>query len=576
MSKRFRLLLIVALLGVGFAFLYPSLKWYFLLSPQVKQLAIGSLPRIRLYVQNQAREVVSELQAAPLTEPLPAKYEFLIKQARLSYQADGLPIPRSWTLEKVFRGFTSRQDLLSALESHYRDEILAAKELQSRTMQLGLDLRGGMRVLLRAQTEELEKTLGRPLSAAEKEDAVKRAMEVLNNRIDQFGVTEAQIRRQGQDQILIELPGEADRTRVNSFIQGRGVLNFYIVDDAGLAWFRQYQAEHPNEDFIDAEGDTIQPPGLPAGTILRGVYTKDSYGMDQLRGYTVLKAQAGLSGNYIRDARVTPDPITGKPDVVFVLTSQGGDIFYKLTSDNVGKTLAVVLGDKVKAQARIAEPIRDTVRVTGFDQKEASDLALVLRTGALPVPLEVVNFQSVGATLGEDAIRTGLRAAAVGFAAVILFMLIYYAAAGLNAVIALLLNAYFMFAVLSAFNFTLTLAAITGMVLTIGMAVDANVLIFERMKEEYRLGKSPKAVVKAGFAKAFWAIADSNITTFIAAIVLSQLGKGPVQGFAVTLAVGVVTSMFTALFVSRLIYDFSTDILHIRHLSLSWWRRVPA
>ncbi len=575
MSKRFRLLLILALLGIGFAFLYPSLQWYFLLPPEVKQLATGSRPQIKVYAERKAREVAAELQASPVSDPLPAQYQFLIRQARLRYEADGLPIPGSWTLEQLFRGFAGRQELLTALENHYRDEILAAKDVRDRSMQLGLDLRGGMRVLLRAKTEDLEQTSGKALTAAERADAVKRALEVLTNRIDQFGVTDPQIRKQGEDMILVELPGEADRDRVSRFIQGRGVLNFFIVDDEGLAWFRQYQQGHPGENFEDADGNIIQPAGLPAGTILRGVFIKDSYGMDQLRGYTVLKAQAGLSGNYIRDARVTPDPITGRPNVIFVLTGEGGEIFYKLTSDNVDKTLAVVLGDKVKAQARIAEPIRESVRVTGFDQQEASDLALVLRTGALPVPLEVVNFQAVGATLGEDAIRTGLQAAAIGFAAVFLFMLLYYAGAGINAVLALLLNAYFMFAILSAFNFTLTLAAITGMVLTIGMAVDANVLIFERMKEEHRLGKSPKAIVKAGFAKAFWAIADSNITTFIAAIVLSQLGKGPIQGFAVTLAVGVVTSMFTALFVSRLIYDFNTDVLHIRRLSLSM-RRLPA
>jgi preprotein translocase subunit SecD len=574
MSKRFRLLLIVVLLGIGFAFLYPSLKWYFILSPQVKALAIGSRPQIRAFAERRARDVLADLQAAPLTDPLPKQYDFLIKPALERYDAEGRKAPAIWTLEDVFRGFLSRDELLSTLTGHYRDEILAAKDLRDRTMQLGLDLRGGMRVLLRARTEELQQATGKALTAAEKNDAVARAMEVLTNRIDQFGVTDPQIRRQGEDMILVELPGEADREQMNRFIQGKGVLTFHIVDDEGLALFRQYQAEHPGE-FVDTNGNVIQPPVLPKGDILAGVYVKDSYGMDQLRGFTVLKAQVGLSGNYIRDARVSADPVTGKPTVNFFLTNEGGEIFYKLTSENVDKTLAVVLGDKVKAQARIAEPIRESVRVTGFDKAEATDLALVLRTGALPVPLEVISSEAVGASLGEDAIRTGLEAAAIGFAAVILFLLIYYAGAGINAVVALVLNAYFMFAVLSAFNFTLTLAAITGMVLTIGMAVDANVLIFERMKEEYRLGKSAKAVIQAGFAKAFWAIADSNITTFIAAIVLSQLGKGPIQGFAVTLAVGVVTSMFTALFVSRLIYDFNTDVLKMRRLSLAW-RRLPA
>jgi len=575
MSKRFRLLLVLILLGVAFAFIYPSLQWHFLLPPEVKQLATGSRPQIKAYAERRARGALAELTSAPVGDPLPAAYAFLGKQATLRYEAEGRPVPRHWTMEQTFRGFTGRQELLAALEGHFRDEVLKAKELRDTSMQLGLDLRGGMRVLLRAKTEELEQLAGKPLTAAEQDDAVRRALEVLNNRIDQFGLSEPQIRRQGSDLILVELPGEADRERVSRFTQGRGVLNFHIVDEEGLALFRQYQQENPQVNLENADGSIVQPSVLPAGTILRGVYVKDSYGMDQLRGFTVLKEQAGLSGNYIRDARVTPDQITGRPNVIFVLTSVGGEIFYKLTSDNVDKTLAVVLGDKVKAQARIAEPIRESVRVTGFDAEEANDLALVLRTGALPVPLEVVNFQAVGASLGEDAIRMGLQAAAVGFAAVILFMLLNYQGAGINAVVCLVLNTYFTFAVLSVFNFTLTLPAITGMVLTVGMAVDANVLIFERMMEVYRLGKSAKAAVQAGFAKAFWAIADSNITTFIAAIVLSQFGKGPVQGFAVTLAVGVVFSMFTALFVSRLIYDFNTDVLGIKRLSLGW-RRLAA
>jgi preprotein translocase subunit SecD len=208
--------------------------------------------------------------------------------------------------------------------------------------------------------------------------------------------------------------------------------------------------------------------------------------------------------------------------------------------------------------------------VEGFDAEEARDLALVLRTGSLPVPLEIISQQAIGASLGEDAIRQGINASLLGLSLVILFMMLYYRRAGLNAVIAQILNLYFMVAVLSAFNFTLTLPAIAGLVLTVGMAVDASVLIFERMKEEIRLGKSNQAVVKAGFDRAFWAIADSNITTFIAALVMTQFGKGSIQGFAVTLAVGIVSSMFTAVFVSRLIFDFNLEVLHVKHIRVSW------
>ena len=236
----------------------------------------------------------------------------------------------------------------------------------------------------------------------------------------------------------------------------------------------------------------------------------------------------------------------------------------------MGKPLAIVLDDRVKSQAAIQTAIRDAVRLTGFGQDEANNIALTLRTAALPVELEVVNQQSIGASLGEDTIRRGLWALLGGLAAVMVFMLIWYKGAGINAVVAQILNIYLMGSILSAFNFTLTLPSIAGFILTIGMAVDANVIIFERMKEELRLGKSRKAAVDAGFNKAFWAIMDSNITTFIAALFLSQLGSGPIQGFAVSLAIGVFSSVFTALFVSRLIFDFGTDVLGSKRLSLSW------
>ena len=199
----------------------------------------------------------------------------------------------------------------------------------------------------------------------------------------------------------------------------------------------------------------------------------------------------------------------------------------------------------------------------------------MLETGALPVPLEVVSQQAVGASLGEDAIRQGVRAIAVGMAAVLVFMLFYYQLAGLIANLALVLNLFFLVAVLSAFNFTLTLPSIAGVILTVGMAVDANVIIYERIKEEYRLGKTAGAAIQAGYAKAFWTVMDANITTFIAAVALSYLGSGPIRGFAVTLSVGILSSMFSALVISRLIFDFLTETLGMQRLSISWRRRRP-
>jgi preprotein translocase subunit SecD len=573
MSKRIRFLLVLILLGIAVSFLYPSFKWYFLVTQEQKELSAGSRLQIKLYSEQRARDVLRELVALSEEDSLPGAYAFLADKAKERYKLEKKAAPKVWTVREVLASYTGAAELQADLEEHFRDEILALKELKDRTIQLGLDLRGGMVVRLRADIESLESESGTALSADEQEDAVRRALEILNNRIDQFGVTEPQIRRQGENMIVVELPGDADPERMRKFIQGKGRLNFHIVDAEALELFKEYQIQHPGE-IMNIDGTINQPDILPKGSVLRGVYDKDLYGLEQHRGFTVLSESAGLSGNYIRDARVSEDPITNKPLVNFLLTSEGGEIFYKLTSENVNNILAVVLDDKVKAQARISEPIRDAVQVTGFDRDEANELALVLRTGALPVPLEIINQQAIGASLGEDSIRMGLNAILYGFALVVIFMLLYYKGAGLVADLALVLNLYFMVAILSVFNFTLTLPSIAGVILTVGMAVDANVIIFERIKEEYRTGKSAKAAVKAGFGKAFWTILDANITTFIAAIALSQLGKGPIQGFAITLSIGVVSSMFTSLFVSRLIFDFATDVLRVKKLSISWRRQA--
>jgi len=571
MSKRFRFVVILVLLAVAFSFLYPTIKWYVLIPVKDKELAAGTRNQIKLYAEREAGEALKALLAFDSLENLPEEYLFLTQSAKERFKIEKKPVPKVWSVEDVLKSFAGRAEVLVELEDHYREEILSLKELRSHTIQLGLDLKGGMRALIQADLKTLEESQGSSLSPEEKEDAIRRALEILNNRIDQFGVTEPQIRRSGEDMITVELPGEADPERMRKFIQGKGLLNFHIVNEEALTLFKGYQQANPGA-YIDEIGKILQPDILPKGTILIGVYEKDAYGIDLLKGFTVVNSEAGLSGNYIRDARVNADQITGKPIVHFFLTREGGDIFYKLTSDNVNKTMAVVLDDKVKAQARIAEPIRDAVRVTGFAREEAESLALVLRTGALPVPLDIINQVAIGASLGEDAIQQGVKAITYGFILVIIFMFLYYKGSGLIADLALMLNLYFIVSILSVFNFTLTLPSIAGVVLTVGMAVDANVIIFERIKEEYRLGKSAKAAIKAGFAKAFWAILDANITTFIAALALSQLGKGPVAGFAVTLAVGIVSSMFTALFVSRLIFDFGTDVLGIKKISISWRR----
>ena len=570
MSKRLRFFLVLVVLGICGAFLYPTFQWYFSVPEDAKERASGSKQQIRDYAQRKAAEdleTLKELAREDEDAPVPQEYEFLLKEAQENYSLAEKEPPDSWTVSNVLGSFKNQEEVFSSLEDHYRTEVLALKERGTEILQLGLDLSGGMSVLLEADMDSLEERLGREPTQQDAEQAVDRAMEIINNRIDKFGVTEPQIRRQGDTQIYIEVPGAADPERVRSFLMGKGSLNFHIVDDEGSAQLQTYLQNNPG---VLAKDEIPRPDFLEAGTVIRGFYSKDEYGIDQLERYIVIQEDVGLDGSHIQDAQVGSDPITGRPVINFTLDNEGGDIFFQLTSSNVNKTLAIVLDDKVKAGAGISMAIRESVRMTGFERQEAQDLALVLRTAALPVDLVISNLQSIGASLGEDSIRIGLRAISLGFILVIVFMIAYYQLSGFIADLALVLNLFIIVGVLSAFNLTLTLTSIAGIILTVGMAVDANVIIFERIKEEYRLGKSPQASVKAGFKKAFWTIMDANITTFIAAIFLSQLGSGPIQGFAYTLAVGIVSSMFTALFLSRLVFDFFVEVLNVKKLSISW------
>jgi len=574
MSKIQRLLIVLAVIAVAFAFLWPTVSWYFFTDKADQALAVGSREQIREYARSMAVSDLNELKTRAARgdqTPLPAtKFASVLQAASKAYKDARRGAPKSWTAATVLAGFDNERAAYDSIENVYRTTVMNLKAKHGKAIQLGLDLSGGMSVVIQADMQALSQKVGHTLSAAEKDDAMKRGIEVLNSRIDKFGLTEPVIRQQGEDQIYVEIPGAADPERINSIIMGKGNLAFYIVNDDATNKLNELLTNNPTA--VDEKTLTVSDPNLvPAGYVIRKFYKKDNYGLDEFTGrYMVIAETPGLDGNHIQSAQVSTDPITGAPETNFVLDKEGGEIFYKLTSANVGKTLAVVLDDHVKAGARIQEPIRDQVRMTGFNQDEAQNLALLLRTAALPVELTVVNQQAIGATLGEDAVHAGIFAVSIAFLLVIGFMLLYYKGAGINTAIAEIINLFIMIGVLSAFGLTLTLPSIAGFVLTIGVSVDANVLIFERIKEELRLGKGRIASIKAGFDKAFWTIFDSHLTNLIAALFLAQLGSGPIQGFAVSLAIGTICSLFTSLFVSHLIFDFETDVLKLKHTSISW------
>ena len=451
---------------------------------------------------------------------------------------------------------------LAGYPTEKRLEIKAMKQLRSRIINLGLDLQGGMYLVLEPDYEELRKRSGSvELSQDDVKDAIRRVIEILQNRIDKFGVAEPNITTQGEDRIVVELPGSKDPDRVQNVVMGQGLLQFLIVDEDTTARLRR--------DMFDAAGYLIDTSIVPESSSLFFLWTKNRFDVLERQKAIVLFSEALLDGSTIQRAQVSNDQF-GKPEVDFTLNMEGGKKFSKITEVNVGKRMAIVLDGKILSMPVIRERIPGgQVRISGnFTLKEAQDLALVLRAGAFPVPLQVSEQRTVGPSLGRDSIEAGVRAAIIASIAVVLFMLVYYKLAGLIADIALALNMFLLLGVLAWLNFTMTLPGIAGMILTLGMAVDANVIIFERIKEELRAGKTVNAAVEAGFGKAFRTILDSNITTLIATFVLSQFGTGPIKGFAVTLSIGIIINMFTAVFVSRLIFDLGLGAFRVKRLSI--------
>jgi preprotein translocase subunit SecD len=377
-----------------------------------------------------------------------------------------------------------------------------------------------------------------------KNKAVTQAIETIRNRIDSLGVSEPTIQEHGlgQYQILVQLPGVDDPARVKDIMQSTAMLEIKQVMGGPF----------PSEQAA------LQDKGgvLPADAILLPGHGAPGTAAGDQSWYLVSRVSA-VRGKDLRDAQPSTDQ-NGQPNVRFELTGEGGQRFFNFTSAHVGDSLAVVLDNKVQEVANIKEAIRDTGEISGgsMNQQQAKDLSMILRSGALPAGIKYLEERTVGPSLGTDSIRAGVRAAVYGMLAVLIFMLIYYRAAGINADIALLLNLVILLGFMGYFEAVLTLPGIAGVILTVGMGVDSNVLIFERIREELRNGKTPPSAVDQGFSHAWITIVDTHVTTIVSAAILFLFGTGPVKGFAVTLTFGLLANLFTAVFVSRVIFDW--------------------
>jgi len=384
-------------------------------------------------------------------------------------------------------------------------------------------------------------TMKQSAEAALKEKTVQQAIETIRDRVDSLGVSEPVIQEygSGQYQILVELPGISDMDKVAGILTSTARLEIHAVVGG------PYKDE---QEAAAATGGTIPPDQM----LVHGSPSPTSAG-DEVY---VLRRQYVVGGSDFRSADPSTDQ-NGRRAVHFTLTNDAGDKFYDYTSKNVNTSMAVVMGGRVKEVANIQSAIRDSGEIVGsFSEDEVTTLSKLLRTGALPASLNRIETRTVGASLGADSIRDGVRAAIVGVLVVMAFMLFYYRGSGINADLALFLNLVILLGFMGFSGATLTLPGIAGVILTIGMGVDSNVLIFERIREEVRSGKAPAAAIDQGFAHAWVTIVDTHVTTIVSAAILFLFGTGPVKGFAVTLTFGLFANLFTAVFVSRVIFDW--------------------
>jgi protein-export membrane protein SecD len=505
-------------------------------------------------------------------------------------------------------------------------------ELKDSAIKLGLDLQGGMHLVMEVDRDEI--------GDANLREVMGRAETIIRNRVDEFGVAEPIIQTEGEDRIVVQLAGLSDESRAKRLVGQTALLEFKLGKEGDdfrnlLATIsenlrdeiRELTADEDMAEFerqleeIAAETDTtglreeagadidtgrgllsmitFVPAGIHEDAL---VYLKDKPIVDRIferareenlipsdveilwdrdieqgregefqRVYLV-NVEASLTGKYIESAKVNwqlQNASPGSPGVSLEFNRLGRSLFSRVTGQNVDRRLAIVLDGKVHSAPNITERIMGSAAITGsFTPEQATDLKIVLEAGALPAPLEIVEERTVGPSLGSDSIRSGVRAAIIGGITVAIFMVIYYNLSGLLAVLALVLNLVIILAVLAGLRGTLTLPGIAGIILTIGMAVDANVLIFERIREELAVEKTVRTAIRDGYSRALVAILDANITTIITAFVLFQFGTGPIKGFAVTLIIGILASMFTAIVVTRTIYDAITGTRKIEKLSI--------
>ncbi|MEW6095466.1 MAG: protein translocase subunit SecD [bacterium] len=525
---RWQATLIVVSLGIFLYFLIPTIRWLSISPSEREKIsswnAISKAVRERLpHLTTLSKEKIKELEQIWVTLPEAERKNSQIWNSLSEEEKKEIALWCELPLEEreMLRRWTD-------VSSEERAKLEKKGELLNKILKLGLDLQGGMHLVLEVDTAKLP-------PGSDPSDAVDRALEIIRNRIDKFGVSEPVIQRHGKDKIVVQLPGLKDPHRAKNLIGSTALLEFRLVDNERLEAAEEGKVPKGYEILEDEEGKKF-----------------------------LLKKDPELTGDSLVNAWVDTSQAGGimaETVVSLEFNKEGARKFARVTGAHVGEQLAIVLDRKVRSAPVIRSRIDGgRAQIEGnFSLEEARDLKIILRAGSLPAPVKIIEERTVGPSLGQDSIRKGIIASIAGFVLVVLFMIIYYRISGVIANVALVGCLIMLLGGLAGFKGTLTLPGIAGIILTMGMAVDSNIIIFERIREELRANRTIKAAIDVGYKKAFWTVFDSHITTLITGLILFTFGTGPIKGFAITLSLGVSISLFTAVVITRLIFDLRKE-----------------
>lgn len=552
-SLKLKIALVFLLLIFAGVALYPSLYpvppwWKKYLAPAGLKLGLDLQGGMHIVLQvdlDKAAENSLDLAASDLKSALAAKNINAVRLASGSPSTILLTLPNTGAIDTVK---TVLKDSFPNLEA-----------------QVNAEAGSFPRVSLSLKQSEVDYI---------RKNAVNQSLEIIRNRIDQFGVAEPIVLRQGENQIVVQLPGVKDPKRAMDLIGQTAQLEFKLVANTSgvnLAALidEAVKAGQWREGDNRKQLNLALQSRLPKGTEIYFEKTVDKKTKHEIKTPLLLESPVLMTGEMVKNAQVRIGGNFNEPYVSLDLTGHGGQVFGNLTEKSVGRQLAIVLDENVRSAPVIREKILGgSAQITGsFTHEEATDLAIVLRVGALPAPVDIVQNLTVGASLGQDSINKGIFSGVFGTLMVVVFMMIYYRLSGVIANAAMVLNITLLFVGLALLGATLTLPGIAGIILSIGMAVDANVLVYERMRDEFALGKSLRAGVDAGFNRAFWSIVDGHVTTLITALALFLFGTGPIKGFAITLTLGLILNLFAVLFCCRLVYDILFDFKILKRLN---------